>query len=437
MKIRDKNGSKQGVADCYIQIGHICYKQENYDEALKNYQVALKIRQEDKYKAPIAVSYNTIGDYYQNRGNYTEALKNYFTRLSIIEEIKDKFQLGECCIDIGMTYFKLSQYTDAKQYLMKGVSASKEIGNKEEISWAYRFLSKSDSATGDYEQALIHYKLYAIYDDSLYHETNNKQITQIKEQYESEKKDKDILQLTTDKQKLESEKQIGALLLKNKQDSLNIAEVEKQKAQLENKNIQALNLYNEKQIEFLGNEKKLQQLQIDKDKADFAVQKSETDKKQEQLTVVTKEKAIQQLELQKQKQSKNYFIAGLALLAILSFFIFRNFQSQRKLNKLYKVSVEKQMAELQLQSLRAQLNPHFMFNSLNAIQELIVMEENEKSQSYLERFAQLLRQLLDNANQPFIPLKKEIGFLDLYLSLEKLRLPDLQYSIKIEPQLNT
>ena len=100
------------------------------------------------------------------------------------------------------------------------------------------------------------------------------------------------------------------------------------------------------------------------------------------------------------------------------------------------VSAEKQMAELQLQSLRAQLNPHFMFNSLNAIQELIVMEENEKSQSYLERFAQLLRQLLDNANQPFIPLRKEINFLELYLSLESLRLPDLKYTIKMDPQLN-
>jgi len=95
------------------------------------------------------------------------------------------------------------------------------------------------------------------------------------------------------------------------------------------------------------------------------------------------------------------------------------------------------MVELQLQSLRAQLNPHFMFNSLNAIQELIVMEENEKSQSYLERFAQLLRQLLDNANEPFVPLKKEINFLELYLSLESLRIPDIQYSIQVDPQLNT
>ncbi|HEX2630842.1 MAG TPA: histidine kinase, partial [Chitinophagaceae bacterium] len=141
----------------------------------------------------------------------------------------------------------------------------------------------------------------------------------------------------------------------------------------------------------------------------------------------------QVMSTQKQKQAKNYLLAALALFVILSFLIFRNYQNHRKLNRLYRISAEKQMAELQLQSLRAQLNPHFMFNSLNAIQELIVMEENERSQSYLERFAQLLRQLLDNANQPFIPLRKEISFLDHYLSLENLRLPDLKYAITIDP----
>jgi LytS/YehU family sensor histidine kinase len=95
------------------------------------------------------------------------------------------------------------------------------------------------------------------------------------------------------------------------------------------------------------------------------------------------------------------------------------------------------MVELQLENLRAQLNPHFMFNSLNAIQELIVTDKTELSQSYLERFAKLLRMLLENASQPFIPLRKEINFLELYLSLENLRIPDLKYSIKIAPAVNT
>lgn len=97
---------------------------------------------------------------------------------------------------------------------------------------------------------------------------------------------------------------------------------------------------------------------------------------------------------------------------------------------------QKQMAELELQSLRAQLNPHFMFNSLNAIQELILKEDFENSHTYLARFAKLLRMLLENSEQPFTPLQKEIDFLELYLSLEKLRLPDLQFSITCDADVN-
>jgi LytS/YehU family sensor histidine kinase len=77
-----------------------------------------------------------------------------------------------------------------------------------------------------------------------------------------------------------------------------------------------------------------------------------------------------------------------------------------------------------------------MFNSLNAIQDLILKQDNRNSHRYLSRFSKLLRMMLDNASQQFIPLRKELDFLELYLSLEKLRVPDLQYSIEKDPQIN-
>ena len=77
-----------------------------------------------------------------------------------------------------------------------------------------------------------------------------------------------------------------------------------------------------------------------------------------------------------------------------------------------------------------------MFNSLNSIQTLILKEDSDKSQSYLSQFARLLRMLLENADKPFIPLEKEINFLELYLSLESLRVPDMQYSISADSELD-
>lgn len=97
---------------------------------------------------------------------------------------------------------------------------------------------------------------------------------------------------------------------------------------------------------------------------------------------------------------------------------------------------QRQMAELELQSLRAQLNPHFMFNSINAIGELILREDFENAHTYLGKFARLLRMVLENSEKPFVPLQKEIEFLELYLSLQKLLLPDLQFSITTNPSIN-
>jgi LytS/YehU family sensor histidine kinase len=112
-------------------------------------------------------------------------------------------------------------------------------------------------------------------------------------------------------------------------------------------------------------------------------------------------------------------------------------QRNQKRRAIERAEALHKMAELELQSLRAQLNPHFMFNSLNAIQDLIVNEDNERSHLYLSRFSKLLRMLLDNANQPFVSVKQEIDFLELYLSLENLRIPDLHFSIKKDSLTNS
>ncbi len=77
-----------------------------------------------------------------------------------------------------------------------------------------------------------------------------------------------------------------------------------------------------------------------------------------------------------------------------------------------------------------------MFNSLNAIQELILREENDLSHTYLTRFAKLLRMLVENADKTFVTVEQEIEFLKLYLSLEKLRIPDLNFEITISDEID-
>ncbi|HUR30376.1 MAG TPA: tetratricopeptide repeat protein, partial [Saprospiraceae bacterium] len=327
LKILEATNNKNLIAGCYISVAEAHSGLRNDSEALNYYMNALNIAHETGNKEIVAAVSRSIGRLNANDCKYHEALKNYTTAFQIYQEKNDKYGLAGVCTSIGETYIHLNQTEEAKSYLMKGLALSKEIGILTGIRDAYKGLTQLDSMTGDFQKAFGYYSLYNEYKDSILNETSNKQIAQMKEQYESEKKDKEI-------QNLENEKVLSGLLLKTKQDSLNIAQSEKEKVQLENEKFFALNLFNEQQLELLGNEKQLQELQSEKDKSDLAFQKAESDKNKEQLTLLNQEKEFRKLELKKEKLTKNYFIGGLGLFLVLSFFIYRNYQTRQELKLL-------------------------------------------------------------------------------------------------------
>lgn len=103
-----------------------------------------------------------------------------------------------------------------------------------------------------------------------------------------------------------------------------------------------------------------------------------------------------------------------------------------------KAAIKQQMAELEAKAIRAQMNPHFIFNSLNAIQESIVLNDYTTSYQYLSKFSKLLRQVLNNSEKNFIPLRDEIEMNRLYLELESLRFKhSFTYTIDIDPSIDT
>lgn len=101
-----------------------------------------------------------------------------------------------------------------------------------------------------------------------------------------------------------------------------------------------------------------------------------------------------------------------------------------------KATIKQQLAELEAKAIRAQMNPHFIFNSLNAIQETIITEKVDAAYDYLSRFSKLLRMVLDHSEKNFISLNSELETISLYLSLEALRFSQsFSYSIEMEEEL--
>jgi hypothetical protein len=105
------------------------------------------------------------------------------------------------------------------------------------------------------------------------------------------------------------------------------------------------------------------------------------------------------------------FIAGFITLLV-----------RKRINTIRKnAEIKQKMTETEMMALRSQMNPHFIFNSLNSIDNLIQTDQREKATEYLSKFAKLLRAILENSKQEVIPCWKDLETLQLYLELEKLR----------------
>ena len=108
----------------------------------------------------------------------------------------------------------------------------------------------------------------------------------------------------------------------------------------------------------------------------------------------------------------------------------------KKNREISELLIDKRMTSLQLENLRSQMNPHFIFNALNSIQDYIVTNERKLASSYLVKFSRLIRLYLEQSQVNEISLKEEVETLELYLSLEKNRFEaDFEYDIKYDDSL--
>lgn len=119
---------------------------------------------------------------------------------------------------------------------------------------------------------------------------------------------------------------------------------------------------------------------------------------------------------------------------LLSWLISKNIQ----ISKNKKVVREKKLAELQLKALRSQMNPHFVFNSLAAIQYYINQNDLETSDKYLVKFSKLIRRFFELSKDEEILLSEEVKLLTNYLEIEKLRFREkFNFTIVVDPKLDT
>ena len=436
LKMALEEGNKIQAFVGYYNIGITYNMQGDFRQALENHFAGLGILRKIKAEKWYPVSYVAIGEVYTNMDNFAEASRYLDDAYILASKENEKILLGKIFLDQGKLlfaqkkpdialtrYFSALKYLNTKKslqdladlyyalagvymqkgftekdvsnpkknfltsitYLQKTINLQNKFGIQNKSLKGYHELIEAYTEVGDYKNALNYYEQYSKNVDSSVSISLFMKLSELKTKYEKEK--------LTDELKAKSEKD------KIKEEASQAQVLAEQKLKQERVLFQEKDRY----------EKSISAEKINEQKANID-----------------------------RRQTNNMLIMGLALIILTSGFIilFRN-QKNLKQRALAKAEEIHKMAELEMQSLRSQLNPHFMFNSLNSVQALILKNENEKSHSYLARFAKLLRMLLENADTPFISLSKELEFLKLYLALESLRVPDLQYSISKDPSLNS
>ncbi|MEL7064034.1 MAG: histidine kinase, partial [Bacteroidota bacterium] len=156
-------------------------------------------------------------------------------------------------------------------------------------------------------------------------------------------------------------------------------------------------------------------------------------RKDRQIAALLKEQELRetQIEIMTEKQDvqrRILWILGLVLglVSVSAFLVVRSNRARRKANQL-----------LALKSLRSQMNPHFIFNSLNSINGFIATHDDRAANKYLSDFSRLMRTVLEHSQQDFVLLGTELEVLKLYMKLEHFRFGDkFDYELEVDPELN-
>jgi len=155
--------------------------------------------------------------------------------------------------------------------------------------------------------------------------------------------------------------------------------------------------------------------------------KYQTAAKEKEIARLDNENKLKSLKLQRAQILITSIVITVVLISLLVFVLYRRKQ----------LKTQKLQAELKQKLLRSQMNPHFMFNTLNAINQYIQTKKGNEASDYLAQYSKLMRQILENSAVEFISLESEIDFLKNYLAMQQLRFgKSFIYNVVIDENIN-
>jgi len=424
LKIRQESGDVEGIASSYNNIASIYARKGDYDKGIEYNIRALELFEKHDLKEGVASSYGALVTLYIYIEDFIKAKEIAVKALELFEALNMKNQQGSLLLNLGIAYLNLDEVQKATEAFEKALVISEPLGNKLNLAHIYFNSAQAFWKSGDIKTANGNIKKAKQLFKELDEPGGLANCLEREGEYFLNSGDYD--------------KAIGkfqqALSIGRSIDSKDVRKSSLKKlAEAYDKKGDHLNAYNF-QSQFIAisdsmfNEEKSRQIAEIQTKYD-------TEKKERENVELVHENALHRAEneIQSLQLSRNYYlIIGLSGLAFLILIISTLIIRQNKLQ------AKQHATQLEAKLLRSQMNPHFIFNSLIAIQSFIFSHDKKEAGKYLSDFASLMRLILENSREDFISLDREIETLTHYMELQRLRFDNkFSYSINIAPDIDS
>ncbi|HDZ40723.1 MAG TPA: tetratricopeptide repeat protein [Bacteroidetes bacterium] len=453
----EKAGDKQGVLNSLSALTYLARQKNDFEGALVLTNRAIETARSVNDTAPLADALNTLGNLYKDMLLFNEAIDSYFDALELWELKKDTNGLAIAYGSIALMYFYQEEYDKALEFNQKKLPISARSGDLWEqsktlnnIAQIYTAKSLHDSSlyylrkslllnekmnypagmAGAYHNIASTFSLKGEADSAFHYismsiklaEKNNDPglatyLITLGRVQRRMRKYNDALDNALKAYNMAGE-QNDAITTASAAGLLSAIYGETGRKDLAYDYLREYHALNDSisNNEFL---KKVTRLEI----------QNEYDRKQEAAEF----EHMQEILMRENKiKQQNLYVKGLILLIILLLVISLFYIRNTRLRARYK------RIDLEQRLLRAQMNPHFIFNSLCAIQDLILAGQPEKANTFLVKIASLMRNILENSREEFIPLEKELETLKLYLDVQKLRFESgFEYEFTVDSSIDS
>ncbi len=443
-------------ATIYNTIGKRHRNRSQYGEALKYHHRALKLAQNIDHTLLLADVYNQIGVVYRRTDDNAMALDMHFKALKLAEEVLDTFNISVSINSIGNVNFNLGRYHTAIEYFLRSLELSQTMNNTLGLAINYHNLGECLLKLDQPDSALVYFLKSLEYNTQIgsrvgqsicfnsigasYIAKNELELAQdyLERSLQINRKLGDLLQVSISLGKVG---EVNLLMGNHAQAKKFLEESHALAAQIgtrfqaeesarllsslheqTNEFRKSLNYYKLSTVykDSILNEKNMHHLTTMEAMLD-------TEAQRDKINQLNQEAQIQKSVMSRQRLMLTIFIITLVILLVVATMLVLQHRLRNKYNNL----------KNQHKLLRSQMNPHFIFNALSAIQVYVLEHDIEKSTKFLTDFAKLMRQVLKLSHYDYISLKNESEILGYYLELQQLRfMTPFGYNLHIDASID-